>query len=128
MTADGADPGTVRPGGRTARVREAVLRAAGDALAEHGFAHLDLADVARRAAGGGGRGQGWVPGRHAPAGGDPRRPRAALPPPAPRRGAARRARPGPRARRGGGGRASRRLRDLTRSFAYGRSTAQPKSA
>src|SRR4051794_22511607 len=49
MTADGADPGTVRPGGRTARVREAVLRAAGDALAEHGFAHLDLADVARRA-------------------------------------------------------------------------------
>jgi AcrR family transcriptional regulator len=49
MTADGADPGTVRPGGRTARVREAVLRAAGDALAEHGFVHLDLADVARRA-------------------------------------------------------------------------------
>src|SRR4051812_31642794 len=49
MTADGADPGTVRPGGRTARVREAVLRAAGDALAEHGFAHLDLADIARRA-------------------------------------------------------------------------------
>jgi AcrR family transcriptional regulator len=41
--------GTLRPGGRTARVREAVLRAAGDALAEHGFAHLDLADVARRA-------------------------------------------------------------------------------
>ncbi|WP_051019630.1 TetR/AcrR family transcriptional regulator [Streptomyces sp. AA1529] len=44
-----ASPGTVRPGGRTARVREAVLRAAGDALAEHGFAHLDLAEVARRA-------------------------------------------------------------------------------
>ncbi|MBA9007899.1 TetR/AcrR family transcriptional regulator [Thermomonospora cellulosilytica] len=42
-------PGTVRPGGRTARVREAVLRAAGDALAEHGFDRLDLADVARRA-------------------------------------------------------------------------------
>jgi len=41
--------GTLRPGGRTARVREAVLRAAGDALAEHGIAHLDLADVARRA-------------------------------------------------------------------------------
>lgn len=38
-----------RPGGRTARVREQVLRATGDALAEHGFAHLDLADVARRA-------------------------------------------------------------------------------
>ncbi|MDQ0934868.1 TetR/AcrR family transcriptional regulator [Streptomyces turgidiscabies] len=45
----GADPGTVRPGGRTARVRDAVLRAAGDALAEQGFAQLDLADVARRA-------------------------------------------------------------------------------
>ncbi len=44
-----SDPGTLRPGGRTARVRAAVLRAAGDALAEHGFAHLDLADVARRA-------------------------------------------------------------------------------
>jgi AcrR family transcriptional regulator len=41
--------GTIRPGGRTARVRAAVLRAAGDALAEHGFDRLDLADVARRA-------------------------------------------------------------------------------
>src|SRR5882757_5649550 len=49
MESGGLDPGTVRPGGRTARVREAVLRAAGDALAEQGFAHLDLADVARRA-------------------------------------------------------------------------------
>ncbi|MFI5566488.1 TetR/AcrR family transcriptional regulator C-terminal ligand-binding domain-containing protein [Streptomyces sp. NPDC051740] len=49
MEFEGADPGTVRPGGRTARVRASVLRAAGDALAEHGFAHLDLADVARRA-------------------------------------------------------------------------------
>ncbi|MDX6355067.1 MAG: hypothetical protein QOF98_1970 [Streptomyces sp.] len=49
MAFDGADPGTIRPGGRTARVREAVLRAAGDALAEQGFAQLDLADVARRA-------------------------------------------------------------------------------
>jgi AcrR family transcriptional regulator len=39
----------VRPGGRTARVRTAVLRAAGDVLAEQGFAHLDLADLARRA-------------------------------------------------------------------------------
>lgn len=47
--ADGGEPGTVRPGGRTARVREAVLRAAGDALVEHGFDGLDLADVARRA-------------------------------------------------------------------------------
>lgn len=43
------DPGTVRPGGRTARVRAAVLRAAGDALAEDGFDRLDLAEVARRA-------------------------------------------------------------------------------
>ncbi|GAA3223498.1 TetR/AcrR family transcriptional regulator [Actinocorallia longicatena] len=42
-------PPTTRPGGRTARVREAVLRAAGDALAERGFDGLDLADVARRA-------------------------------------------------------------------------------
>lgn len=49
MGFEGADPGTVRPGGRTARVRESVLRAAGDALAEQGFAHLDLADIARRA-------------------------------------------------------------------------------
>jgi AcrR family transcriptional regulator len=47
--ADDAEPGTVRPGGRTARVRAAVLQAAGDSLAERGFAHLDLADVARRA-------------------------------------------------------------------------------
>ncbi|EXG79911.1 TetR/AcrR family transcriptional regulator [Cryptosporangium arvum] len=38
-----------RPGGRTARVRAAVLRAAEDALIEKGFAGLDLADVARRA-------------------------------------------------------------------------------
>ncbi|MGK5732522.1 TetR/AcrR family transcriptional regulator C-terminal ligand-binding domain-containing protein [Streptomyces sp. URMC 124] len=44
-----AEPGTVRPGGRTARVRAAVLQAAGDALAEGGLAGLDLADVARRA-------------------------------------------------------------------------------
>ncbi|GAA3192653.1 TetR-like C-terminal domain-containing protein [Streptomyces virens] len=44
-----AEPGTVRPGGRTARVRAAVLQAAGDCLAERGFAYLDLADVARRA-------------------------------------------------------------------------------
>ncbi|MFI9251030.1 TetR/AcrR family transcriptional regulator [Streptomyces sp. NPDC053069] len=44
-----AEPGTVRPGGRTARVREAVLRAAEDALTEQGFTGLDLADIARRA-------------------------------------------------------------------------------
>ncbi|WEO93501.1 TetR/AcrR family transcriptional regulator [Streptomyces sp. FXJ1.172] len=49
MSSMGAEPGTVRPGGRTARVRAAVLQAAGDTLAEHGFAHLDLADIARRA-------------------------------------------------------------------------------
>ncbi len=45
----GSVPGTVRPGGRTAQVRARVLRAAGDLLAERGFAHLDLAEVARRA-------------------------------------------------------------------------------
>ncbi|ANJ11001.1 MULTISPECIES: TetR/AcrR family transcriptional regulator [Streptomyces] len=49
MTSESTGPGSVRPGGRTARVRSAVLRAAGDALAEHGLAGLDLADVARRA-------------------------------------------------------------------------------
>ncbi|MEU3370393.1 TetR/AcrR family transcriptional regulator [Streptomyces sp. NPDC006660] len=49
MGFEGPDPGTIRPGGRTARVRASVLQAAGDALAEHGFAHLDLADIARRA-------------------------------------------------------------------------------
>ncbi|CAL9430184.1 TetR/AcrR family transcriptional regulator [Streptomyces sp. NPDC057794] len=45
----GGEPGTLRPGGRTARVREAVLRAAEDALTEQGVTGLDLADVARRA-------------------------------------------------------------------------------
>ncbi len=45
----GVEPGTLRPGGRTARVRTAVLRAAGDVLAEAGFDRLDLAEVARRA-------------------------------------------------------------------------------
>ncbi|WP_433417154.1 TetR/AcrR family transcriptional regulator [Microtetraspora malaysiensis] len=40
-------PGAVRPGGRTARVREAVLQAAGDVLAEKGFDALDLAEIAR---------------------------------------------------------------------------------
>ncbi|MER7394550.1 TetR/AcrR family transcriptional regulator [Streptomyces sp. NPDC000151] len=50
MAGEGAEqPGTVRPGGRTARVRAAVLAAAGDVLAERGLAGLDLADVARRA-------------------------------------------------------------------------------
>ncbi|MEV6428611.1 TetR/AcrR family transcriptional regulator [Nocardia sp. NPDC051463] len=49
MTSEELTPGSVRPGGRTARVREAVLQAAGDLLAERGFAHLDLAEVAARA-------------------------------------------------------------------------------
>ncbi|WP_432928661.1 TetR/AcrR family transcriptional regulator [Microbispora sp. CA-135349] len=40
-------PGAVRPGGRTARVREAVLEAAADTLAEKGFEGLDLGDIAR---------------------------------------------------------------------------------
>lgn len=42
-------PGSVRPGGRTARVREEVLRVAGDLLAESGFANLDLTEVAAQA-------------------------------------------------------------------------------
>jgi AcrR family transcriptional regulator len=50
MSVERANPGTVRPGGRTARVRESVLQAAGNALVEHGFANLDLGDVAHRAA------------------------------------------------------------------------------
>ncbi len=40
-------PGAVRPGGRTARVREAVLEAAADTLAEKGFDGLDLGEIAR---------------------------------------------------------------------------------
>ncbi len=39
----------LRPGGRTARVRHEVLRAAGDLLAERGLDGLDFADVAGRA-------------------------------------------------------------------------------
>ncbi len=38
-----------RPGGRTARVRRDVVRAAGDLLAEHGLTGLDLGEVAARA-------------------------------------------------------------------------------
>ncbi|MEU8896606.1 TetR/AcrR family transcriptional regulator C-terminal ligand-binding domain-containing protein [Nocardia sp. NPDC048505] len=49
MPVDDLTPGSIRPGGRTARVREAVLRTTGDLLAEHGFAHLDLTEVAARA-------------------------------------------------------------------------------
>ncbi|MEU8174983.1 TetR/AcrR family transcriptional regulator [Microbispora hainanensis] len=40
-------PGAVRPGGRTARVREAVLEAAAGTLAEKGFEGLDLGEIAR---------------------------------------------------------------------------------
>ena len=40
---------TSRPGGRTARVRSAVLEATGDALARGGLHSLDLVDVATRA-------------------------------------------------------------------------------
>lgn len=49
MNQDTAVPGSVRPGGRTARIRASVLRAAGDLLAERGFANLDPAEVATRA-------------------------------------------------------------------------------
>ncbi|GAA1375864.1 TetR/AcrR family transcriptional regulator [Streptomyces beijiangensis] len=49
MGSDVVEPGTVRPGGRTARVRASVLQATGDAIAEHGLIGLDLADVAARA-------------------------------------------------------------------------------
>ncbi|MEV0296806.1 TetR/AcrR family transcriptional regulator [Nocardia sp. NPDC050710] len=49
MKSEESAPGSIRPGGRTARVREAVLRVAGDLLAERGFAELDLAEVAARA-------------------------------------------------------------------------------
>ncbi|PPK92238.1 regulatory TetR family protein [Kineococcus xinjiangensis] len=51
MAADGAArlPAASRPGGRTARVRAAALRATEDALIEVGLARLDLADIARRA-------------------------------------------------------------------------------
>lgn len=41
--------GVKRPGGRTARVRQAVLQATGDLLADHGFSGLNLAEVASRA-------------------------------------------------------------------------------
>ncbi|WP_194816094.1 TetR/AcrR family transcriptional regulator [Nocardia sp. XZ_19_385] len=49
MPEEELSPGSIRPGGRTARVREAVLRTAGDLLAERGFAHLDLTEVAAKA-------------------------------------------------------------------------------
>lgn len=46
MEYDIAWPGSVRPGGRTARVRESVLQVTGDLLAEGGFDRLDLTEVA----------------------------------------------------------------------------------
>ncbi|MGM7645136.1 TetR/AcrR family transcriptional regulator C-terminal ligand-binding domain-containing protein [Nocardia sp. JW2] len=49
MQHDIAWPGSVRPGGRTARVREAVLQVTGDLLAERGLAGLDLTEVAATA-------------------------------------------------------------------------------
>ncbi|MFE1950278.1 TetR/AcrR family transcriptional regulator [Streptomyces sp. NPDC059524] len=49
MSGSAAAPGTQRPGGRTARVREAVLQAAGDTLAADGFDALDLGEIARTA-------------------------------------------------------------------------------
>ncbi|MER5318841.1 TetR/AcrR family transcriptional regulator [Streptosporangium roseum] len=42
-------PGTLRPGGRTARVREAVLEATQNALVEHGFHGLTMDQIADRA-------------------------------------------------------------------------------
>ncbi|MBP1816731.1 TetR/AcrR family transcriptional regulator C-terminal ligand-binding domain-containing protein [Mycobacterium sp. OAE908] len=42
-------PGSLRPGGRTAAVRTAVLRAAGDMLVESGLHGLELTAVAERA-------------------------------------------------------------------------------
>ena len=42
-------PAPSRPGGRSARVREAVLAATIDAIADEGFASLTVDDVARRA-------------------------------------------------------------------------------
>ena len=43
------EPGSLRPGGRTAAVRAAVLRATGDMLVESGLAGLELTAVAERA-------------------------------------------------------------------------------
>lgn len=46
---DGKPPGTVRPGGRTARTRAAVLAAVVAELGEHGYAGASVERVARRA-------------------------------------------------------------------------------
>lgn len=49
MEQDSRLAGTVRPGGRTARVRAAVLAATQDELVEHGFHGLTMDQVAARA-------------------------------------------------------------------------------
>lgn len=49
MTGEDQDPIRRRPGGRAARVRQAVLAAAMEVLAEHGLARLTIAEVAARA-------------------------------------------------------------------------------
>ncbi|MFE3141968.1 TetR/AcrR family transcriptional regulator [Streptomyces scopuliridis] len=48
-TEQSATPGTVRPGGRTAKVRAAVLEATQDALVEQGFHALNMDRVAAAA-------------------------------------------------------------------------------
>ncbi|TDC65470.1 TetR/AcrR family transcriptional regulator [Actinomadura sp. GC306] len=48
MTGQVTGPGTVRPGGRTARVRDAVRQATLAELAEHGYAGLTVDAVAAR--------------------------------------------------------------------------------
>ena len=49
MTIPTPRPGEQRPGGRTAKVRTAVLQATVAALAEDGYEALNVEDVARRA-------------------------------------------------------------------------------
>jgi len=49
MTTTTARPGERRPGGRTAKVRTAVLNATLAALVEHGYESLNIEDVAQRA-------------------------------------------------------------------------------
>jgi AcrR family transcriptional regulator len=49
VVARGTNPPRARPGGRSARVRAAVLAATLEVLAERGFEGLELPDVARRA-------------------------------------------------------------------------------
>ncbi|MFI0450085.1 TetR/AcrR family transcriptional regulator [Actinomadura sp. 6N118] len=48
MTAGASEPGTVRPGGRTARTRAAVREATLAELAEHGYQGLTVENVAAR--------------------------------------------------------------------------------